>query len=344
MLDLIIQNFEPTLACVWCLAIASLLVQVYLLITWPKPKQQVDPRLSGTKRTAAASEFGSKIGNQAAKQSSSGSNWTAPSDEALDGILGESFPTANKATLRKRRTKKKNEPVTMQQRIIRAGIYRKGGMRAFHFNRMVLTILCLFSGCVIVPFTNLSWDFALYIGALATIFGWIAPSFWLDRSLKKRQVTMRRALPDALDLITVCLQGGLSLPASLSRVARELGPAHPMLATELAIVERETQMGRTTGNAMLQMAHRFDLEELRSLSSVIGQTEKYGGTIAGALKTYADSLRVRRRQRAEEMAQKAAVKLLFPTIFCIFPGIFVVILGPTAVRMYQVMAGVSWGS
>jgi tight adherence protein C len=93
---------------------------------------------------------------------------------------------------------------------------------------------------------------------------------------------------------------------------------------------------------MLQFAQRFNLEELRSLASVVGQTEKYGGSIAGALKTYAEGLRIKRRQRAEEMAQKAAVKLLFPTLLCIFPGIFVVVLGPTAMRMYQVMAGVTW--
>lgn len=335
MVDLIPQNIDPLSLGVWGVAIVSLLLQVYLFLTWPTPAKKTDPRLASTDNLTQrmpATEFGQQLKN----------TWTAPSDEALDGILGESFPTSGKAAVRRRRKKKTNEPISMQQRIIRAGIYRKGGMRAFHFNRLVLTVLCLLSGCAIVPFTKLPWIFALYIGAVVAMFGWIAPSFWLDRRLKKRQTTMRRALPDALDLITVCLQGGLSLPASLSRVARELGPAHPMLATELAIVEREIQMGRTTGNAMLQMAQRFDLEELRSMSSVIGQTEKYGGTIAGALKTYSESLRVRRKQRAEEMAQKAAVKLLFPTLFCIFPGIFVVILGPTAMRMLQVMSDVSF--
>jgi tight adherence protein C len=230
----------------------------------------------------------------------------------------------------------------MQQRIIRAGIYRKGGMRTFRLVRIALTVSMSFLGCLVVPCTSWPWIFVVYIGAFAGVAGYLAPSFWLDKQLRGRQIRMRRALPDALDLITVCLQGGLSLPAALSRVARELGPAHPMLATDLSIVEREIQMGRTTGDAMFQMAQRFNLEELRSLSSVIGQTEKYGGTIASALKNYAESLRIRRRQHAEEMAQKAAVKLLFPTLLCIFPGIFVVVLGPTAVRMYQVMSGISW--
>jgi tight adherence protein C len=328
-----LQNVDLTTLGVWCVAVTSLLVQVYLLVTWPRPGKTVDPRLASN---------GSANADQLNVKSEVG-NWSAPSDAALDGILGESFPTANKGLARQRRQKKQKEPVTMQQRIVRAGIYHKGGMRSFHLFRIGLVIACLFSGCLIIPFTKLPWVFAVYIGAFAALFGYLVPSFWLDYKLRKRQTTMRRALPDALDLVVVCLQGGLSLPASLSRVARELGPAHPMLATELAILDREIQMGRNTGGAMLQFAQRFDLEELRSLSSVIGQTEKYGGTVAGALKTYAESLRVRRRQLAEEMAQKAAVKLLFPTIFCIFPGIFVVILGPTAVRMYEVMSEVSFG-
>ena len=179
---------------------------------------------------------------------------------------------------------------------------------------------------------------------IGVIVGFMGPKFILGFLAKKRMEKIFLGLPDALDLITVCMQGGLSLPAALARVSRELGTAHPMLATELAIVEREVQMGRSTGDAMRQFAQRFNLEELRSLSSVVGQAEKFGGSITGALKTYAEGLRVKRRQHAEEMAQKAAVKLLFPTLLCIFPGIFVVILGPTAIRLYQVISENPWGS
>ena len=158
----------------------------------------------------------------------------------------------------------------MKQRIIRAGIYRKGGMRGFQIFRAVLTISAIGIGCMVTPFTNLGWEFAAGFAAFGGAAGYIAPSFWLDQQLRRRQMRLRRALPDALDLVTVCLQGGLSLPAALSRVARELGPAHPMLATDLSIVEREIQMGRNTGGALFQMAQRFNLEELRGLSSVVG--------------------------------------------------------------------------
>jgi tight adherence protein C len=185
---------------------------------------------------------------------------------------------------------------------------------------------------------------AVVAGALAGLAATLAPSFWLDQVRRSRQNQIRRAMPDALDLMGVCLQGGLSLPGSLSRVSQELGTAHPMLALELAIVEREMQMGLTAGQAMRQFASRFDLEELRSLSSVIGQAERFGSSVTQALKTYAEGLRVKRQQQAEEMAQKAAVKILFPTILCIFPGIFIVVLGPAAIRIYQVLlVGTSWG-
>lgn len=327
------QQADLLVMAIWAVSGISLVAMIVLFVLPPAKKQGASPGLPA----GVAS-------SQSNGQSPGLSTWKSPTLADLDGILTDTSSTAarirSQAELRR---KNRNAPVTLQQRIVRAGIYRKGGMRTFHLVRTLLTLSLLFSGVLVYLLTTLPWELAIGAGACGGVAGYLAPSFWLDHRLRKRQIQTRRALPDALDLITVCLQGGLSLPASLSRVARELGPAHPMLATELSIVERETQMGRDTGGAMFQMAQRFNLEELRSLSSVISQTEKYGGTIATALKDYSESLRIRRRQRAEEMAQKAAVKLLFPTLLCIFPGIFVVVLGPTAIRMYEVMSGITWG-
>ena len=150
-----------------------------------------------------------------------------------------------------------------------------------------------------------------------------------------RQTKIRRSLPDALDIMVVCLQGGLSLTGTLARVARELVSAHPLLAVELNIVERQIRMGHTAGQALRDFARRFDLEELRSMASVVSQSERIGSSVVGALTVFADTMRVRRHQRAEELAHKAAVKMLFPTLFCIFPAIFIVILGPAAIQIYQ---------
>jgi len=242
------------------------------------------------------------------------------------------------------RVRKQDQSHDLRDRIVQAGIYRKHAVTIFVVLRMVLFASMLGLGLLAVYFRLLAPLPAMIIGVLAGLGATLAPTFWLDHVRRTRQNQIRRALPDALDLMGVCLQGGLSLTGSLSRVSQELGTAHPMLALELAIVEREMQMGLSAGEALRQFARRFDLEELRSLASVIGQTEKFGSSVTKALRTYADSLRVKRQQQAEEMAQKAAVKILFPTLLCIFPGIFIVVLGPAAIRIYEMLlVGAPWG-
>jgi tight adherence protein C len=144
---------------------------------------------------------------------------------------------------------------------------------------------------------------------------------------------MRRALPDALDVIVVSLEGGLPVAASFRRVASELAGIHPLLAVELTIVQREVQMGRSLGEAMQNLAGRFDLDDLRNMASVIQQSERYGAGVTRAFRIFADGLRTSRVQQAEEMARKAAVKLIFPTVIFIFPVMFVVILAPAVIQL-----------
>jgi tight adherence protein C len=176
----------------------------------------------------------------------------------------------------------------------------------------------------------------LGVGAFCAILGLIGPSFWLDKQKSKRQTNFRRALPDALDLLVICLEGGLSLTGALRRMAGELRTAHPVLAGELRIVQREVQLGRTTGEALRKMGERVDLEEIRGLASVILQAEKYGASLAKSLRVHAEILRVKRMQQAEEKAQKAATKVLFPTVLFILPAMFVVILGPAIIHVSQI--------
>ncbi len=321
------DDWNSQLIIFWGVAGVALCWQLYLIVTWPK--------VSSSRRTASLPA--------ADRQAVEGIEPLSLLD--LDGLIVDVEKTESRSGIAAGNApKRRKAPTTLQQRVIRAGIYNKSGIRRFHVIRLAITLGSFCIGPILATATALPQEFGFLFGAVAALAGYLAPSFWLDHRLRRRQTQMRRALPDALDLVTVCMQGGLSLPAALARVSRELGTAHPMLASELAIVEREVQMGRSTGEAMRQFAQRFDLEELRSLASVVGQAEKFGGSITSALKTYADGLRVKRRQHAEEMAQRAAVKLLFPTILCIFPGIFVVILGPTAIRVYQVIAENPWGS
>jgi tight adherence protein C len=179
---------------------------------------------------------------------------------------------------------------------------------------------------------------AVLYGACLGVFGMVGPSFWLDYQKSSRQTSFRRALPDALDLLVICLEGGLSLPSSLKRVSGELRSAHPLLAAELNIAEREIQLGRSSGEALKHMGDRTDLEEVRSLASVIIQAERFGASLVKSLRVHAETLREKRKQYAEERAQKAATLMLFPTLLFIFPGIFVVILGPAVMQISEMFA------
>lgn len=223
------------------------------------------------------------------------------------------------------------------ERLIQAGLYKRNSTFFYLSVKAVLMLLPLTLGFAayslgVVPLTT-----ALLGGAIAGLFGTIVPGFWLDSRKKKRQSELRRALPDALDVIIICLEGGMSLPGSFSKITSELRTAHPTLAAEMAIVQREIQMGRSTGEALRQFANRFDVEELRSMASVVLQAEKFGASVVKALRVHADSLRIKRQQYAEEMAQKAVIKILFPTLLFIFPALFIVILGPAAVDVMELM-------
>lgn len=236
-----------------------------------------------------------------------------------------------------RRARKEEKKLDLKQRLEHAGFYSGTARWVFLASRVLLALIPLAIGFFAGRMGLVKPNVGLLCGALTGLAGTLAPSFWLDYMRNRRQTKIRRALPDAMDVMAVCLEGGLSLPASLARVARELATAHPLLALEFHIVERQIQMGRTTGEALRDMGRRLFLEEVRNLASVVIHAEKTGASLSDALQVFADTLRLRRQQKAEEMAQKASVKLLFPTLFFIFPGIFIVILGPAAIQIYEVI-------
>ncbi len=230
----------------------------------------------------------------------------------------------------------------LQARLIHAGLYSPQAMVIFLGVKMVLivspTILALIAALLgLLPVSQ-----ALIAGAILGVVGVLGPSFWLDRRKSLRQLAFRRALPDALDVVVICLEGGLSLPAAIRRMAAELRTAHPLLASEFNIVQREVQLGRSTGEALKEFATRADLEELRSLASVVTQAERFGASLVKVLRVHAETLRTKRMLQAEEMAQKAATKLLFPTVFLIFPGVFIVILGPAFIQIMEIFSQLGW--
>jgi tight adherence protein C len=169
-------------------------------------------------------------------------------------------------------------------------------------------------------------------------FGSILPSLWLDRAIARRQILLRKSLPDFLDLMIVCLEGGLSLQETIRRVSDELRLVHPVLAVELNIVQRDIELGATVDQALKRFAARADYEGVRTLSSFIREAQRFGTNITEALRNHADMLRSQREQIAEEKAQKAAVKILIPTLLLIFPAIFVVAVGPAVIQIQEAFA------
>ena len=230
----------------------------------------------------------------------------------------------------------------LTQRIIQAGLYRRRSISYYYVTQGICVFAPLVMAFFAIRMGHIPQTLGIVYGLIAGALGVVLPSFWLDYKKRNRQTQIRRALPDALDVIIVCVEAGMSLPAGLARVSSELATVHPLLAAEMSICKRETQMGCSTGEALQHFAQRFDLEELRSLASVVQQAEKFGASIAHALRVHADTLRLKRFQRAEELAQQAAVKLVFPTILCIFPALFIVLAGPAVFRIFKMfdkMAG-----
>lgn len=223
----------------------------------------------------------------------------------------------------------------IQLRLVHAGIYSPSGPLILAAVKVILMLAPPGLGLLAGSLGLVRIGQGLLFGALAGVMGMVLPSLWLDRRKRHRQKTLRQSLPDFLDLIVVCLESGLSFESALQRVADELRPAHPVLAAELAVVQREVALGRTLEDALQNFAFRSDLDIVKNLATFVQQARRFGSSMAETLRIHSDMLRDQREQRAEELAQKAAVKILFPTLLFIFPAIFVVLIGPAAIDIKQ---------
>jgi tight adherence protein C len=180
------------------------------------------------------------------------------------------------------------------------------------------------------------YDFNPFIVLLmAAVVGWYLPDIWVLTRMKTRQKLLQLALPDAMDLLVVCVEVGLGLDQALLKVAEEIEIAHPDLSEEFQIVNMEMRVGKTRGDALRDMAQRTGVEDIKALVGVLAQTDRFGTSIVQALRTYSDELRTKRRQRAEEMAAKVGVKMVPVLVFLLFPAIFLVILAPAALLIWR---------
>jgi tight adherence protein C len=207
--------------------------------------------------------------------------------------------------------------------------------RGIHVASMVA--LPLLSVLVNTYFAN-AFSTILISIMISFIMGFFLPPFFLKRSIKNRQRDIRWGLADALDLMVVSVEAGLGLNAAMLKVSSELRDVHPSVAMEFELANLEIRVGRERDEALRNLAERTGVDDLRSLVAMLIQTDKFGTSIAKGLRVFSDSLRTKRRQRAEQEAQKAAVKLLFPLACFLFPTLFIAILGPAALNLIDVLA------
>jgi len=209
----------------------------------------------------------------------------------------------------------------LEYRLASAGFRKSEHIQVYMAVKMLLPVVGIVAG----TFFGSNMIAVISAGAMVGFFG---PDLVVSHLVKRRQESIKYALPDALDLLVICLEAGLGIDQAMVRVGEEMRQTSPPLADELQIINREQRAGKPRLEAWRSMAARVDVDFVRQFVSMLVQTERYGTPIAQALGQFADNMRVRRTQAAEEMAAKTGVKLLFPLVLFIFPSIFVVSLGP----------------
>jgi len=215
--------------------------------------------------------------------------------------------------------------------LVRAGYRRPESVMVMRGVK-VLLLLGLLS---LVYFTNFYRQNPVFILAATAIGGYMVPEFWLTSRVRKRQHLIRLSLPDALDLLVICVEAGLALDQALLRVSQELRIAHPELCEELDLVNAEIRVGKTRIEALRELGDRTGVDDIKALVAMLIQTDRFGTSVAQSLRVHSDDLRIKRRQRAEEAAAKTTVKMVPPLVFFIFPALFVVILGPAVIAVVR---------
>lgn len=186
------------------------------------------------------------------------------------------------------------------------------------------------------PIANtLVWSIVL------AVVGFYLPTLWLWQKAGERKLEVTHSLPDALDLMVVCVEAGLGLNAAIVKVSQEIALASPVLSTELRQVNNEMKAGINRIDALRALAERTGVADVKSLVAVLVQTDRLGTSVAASLRAQSDSLRVKRRQRAEEAAHKVAVKLVFPLVLCVFPELLLVLLGPGFISIFRALTRMS---
>jgi tight adherence protein C len=227
----------------------------------------------------------------------------------------------------------------LRRNLVKAGYRSVQAPLIFFGARLLLAIALPVAFAVLstsaLPMLPNMQTMALFI--LTAVVGFYAPNFWVKIKTKRRQQQIMEGFPDALDLMTVCVEAGLGLDSAMNQVADEISMSNTVLSEELKLVNLELRAGQSRQNALRNLSLRADLEDVNNFTTLLIQTDSFGTSIGQTLRVHSDSMRTKRHNRAEEQAAKLPVKLLFPLLFFIFPSMFVIIMGPAVIQIIRVL-------
>jgi tight adherence protein C len=222
-------------------------------------------------------------------------------------------------------------------KFLKAGIRRESASAIFYGLKYLLVIILpsIFMICRLTVFEIANYKLTIAIFVMVSLLGYYLPDIWLRQKTDKRKERLLKALPDALDLLVICVEAGMGLDEGITRVANEIKLTSPDLSDEFKLLNLELRAGKDKQEALKNLALRTDIEEVKNLVVLLIQADKFGTSVAITLRVYSDTFRTQRMQKAEELAAKIPVKLVFPLILFIFPSLFVAILGPAVIRIFR---------
>ncbi len=238
--------------------------------------------------------------------------------------------------------KKEAEISHLRQRFMQAGLSRLKNATILFYGAKILCAICVPACFFIIQmifFRNMVPSQSIFIVLLAALIGFYIPVIWLRMRINSRREQILLGFPDGLDLMVVCAEAGMGLDSAIVRVGEEIKVRHRALSEELKLLTLELRAGKLRRDALKNLAMRCNSEDVQSFATLLIQTEKFGTNVAQAMRVQADSMRTKRTQRVEELAASLPVKLLFPTILCIFPSLFLVLIGPALIQAFRVWKG-----
>lgn len=253
-------------------------------------------------------------------------------NEALASVLEKATsPLADKVQ------GSEKEMSQLREKLVNAGFQRESAPIVFKGIQLILSGVGLFAGGVFGMVADGFSQGLVMKAAAGIVIGFAIPKLLLEHLAKRRKEKVFLGLPDALDLMVVCVEAGLGIDQALRKVAEEMLKSHREIGEEFGIANQQLQFGRTRAEVLQALGYRSGVDDLKQLASILIQADKFGSSVATALRVQSDSMRTKRRQIAEEKAAKTAVKMIFPLVLFIFPGIFVVLVGPAGINMYRNM-------